>query len=341
MLSILRFNFAVPGLDRGALAASYQAGVEMARYADEAGFAMISLEEHHGAENGWSPAPLVNAGLVLGATRRVHVIIQALLVPLNDPLRVAEQLAVLDLASGGRITAVAGLGYRPQEYADAGLDWSKRAALLDECLDAITSAWTGEEFEYRGRRLRVTPMPRSARAQLLWVGGSVKASARRAARLGLPLCPPSNLPELEAYYHAQCAARGTSGFVVMPPPDLSLIHVAEDPDKAWAEIGKHFLHEATLYSSWQPPGQTSAAHSHATTLEELRAEGRYRILTPQECVARAVGDGDTPGAPTTVLHPLCGGMPPEEGWKSLRLYVEEVLPRVRELREAKAAAAQA
>ncbi|MDT3440410.1 MULTISPECIES: LLM class flavin-dependent oxidoreductase [unclassified Pseudofrankia] len=328
MLSVLRFNFAVPGLDRGALAASYQAGVEMARFADENGFAMVSLEEHHGADNGWSPAPLTNAGLILGATRKIHLIVQALLVPLSDPLRLAEQLAVLDLAGRGRLTAVAGLGYRPQEYADAGLDWSRRGALLDESLAAILAAWTGEPFEYRGRTVRVTPPPASAPAQLLWVGGSVRASARRAARLGLPLCPPNTLPDLEAYYYEQCAEHGTSGFVIMPPADTAFVHVAEDPEKAWAELGEHFLHEALLYSSWQPEGQTSAAHSHATTLEELRAEGRYRILTPDECVERAGNAAEGGMPPVTVLHPLCGGMPPEKGWESLRLYAEAVLPRL-------------
>ncbi|MBL7494905.1 LLM class flavin-dependent oxidoreductase [Frankia sp. CNm7] len=323
MISVLRLNFAVPGLDRGALAASYQAGVEMARYAEDAGIAMVSLEEHHGADNGWSPAPLTNAGLILGATKKVHVIVQALLVPLSDPLRLAEQLAVLDLASRGRVTAVAGLGYRPEEYADAGLDWSRRGALLDESLAAILGAWTGEPFTYRGRTVRITPPPASPPAQLLWVGGSVKASARRAARLGLPLCPPNNSPELEAYYYEQCAEHGTSGFVIMPGADTTFVHVAEDPEKAWAELGEYFLHEATLYASWQPPGQTSAAHSHASTVDELRAEAKYRILSPDECVERARG-----GAGVTVLHPLCGGMPPERGWESLRLYGEKVLPRL-------------
>jgi alkanesulfonate monooxygenase SsuD/methylene tetrahydromethanopterin reductase-like flavin-dependent oxidoreductase (luciferase family) len=323
MLTVLRFNFAVPDLDRGRLAASYQAGVEMARYADAHGVGMVSLEEHHGADNGWSSAPLTIAGLILGATSKVHVIVQALLVPLHDPLRLAEQLATLDLASRGRITAVAGMGYRPVEYAEAGLDWSRRAALLEESLEAMLAAWSGEPFEFRGRTTRATPPAASAPAQLLWVGGGVKASARRAARLGLPFCPLIHSPELESYYYERAAEYGTSGFVVLPPANTVFTHVAEDPDKAWAELGEHFLHEATLYSSWQPEGQTSAARSHATTVAELRAEGRYRVVSPDELVAEAQAGG----ADVVVLHPLVGGMPPERAWESLRLYVEQVLPR--------------
>ena len=321
MLTVLRFNFAVPGLDRSALAAAYQAGVEMVRLADDNGVQMVSLEEHHGADNGWSPAPLTNAALVLGATKRISVVVQALLVPLHDPLRLAEQLAVLDLASGGRIVAVAGLGYRPEEYADVGADWAGRGKALDEALEAIVAAWTGEPFTFRGRQVRVTPPPKSPAARMLWVGGAAKASARRAARLGLPFCPPAHLPDLAAYYEAQCAEFGTSGFVIMPPDDTTLVFVAEKPDLAWEELGEHLLHEARTYAAWQPPGQVTAARSHATTVEELRAEGRYKILSPEECVARARA-----GADVTVLHPLCGGMPVERGWECVRLYLDEVLP---------------
>jgi alkanesulfonate monooxygenase SsuD/methylene tetrahydromethanopterin reductase-like flavin-dependent oxidoreductase (luciferase family) len=325
VLTLLRFNFAVPGLDRAALSSAYRAGVEMARYADTRGLDMVSLEEHHNADNGWSPTPLLNAGLILGATERARVLIQALLVPLHDPLRLAEQLAVLDLASGGRITAVAGLGYRPEEYAAAGVDWSARGALLDEALEAMLAAWRGEPFDYRGRRVRVTPPPVSPPAQLLWVGGGVKASARRAARFGLPFCLMDHQPDLAAYYEAQCAERGVSGFTMIPAEDTALIFVAEDPDKAWAELGEHFLHEAVTYAAWQPPGQTSAAISHATNIDEMRAEGRYQILSPDECLARARAKGE---AGVTVLHPLCGGLPPERAWECIHLYFDKVLPQL-------------
>ena len=97
--SVVRFNCIQPGLEPVEMAARYQAFVEMAGYSDEHGLQAISLEEHHGAENGWSPSPLVMAGLVFGRTQRIMATINALLVPLHDPLRIAEDIAVLDLAS--------------------------------------------------------------------------------------------------------------------------------------------------------------------------------------------------------------------------------------------------
>ena len=95
-----------------------------------------------------------------------------------------------------------------------------------------------------------------------------------------------------------------------------LLHIAEDPDRTWAEYGEHFLHEARTYASWQSEDIRSAVRSAATTVAELRARGRL----PDR---HAGGVRGRPGRWTSlVLHPLCGGMPVEEGWRSLRLFCE-------------------
>ncbi|GAB2759716.1 hypothetical protein GCM10027072_67790 [Streptomyces bullii] len=111
---------------------------------------------------------------------------------------------------------------------------------------------------------------------------------------------------------------GTEGWVMMPAAETPLLHLAEGPDRAWARYGEHFLHEARTYASWQSGGVRSAVRSRATTVAELRAEGVYRIVTPEECGAL--------GLDSYVLHPLAGGMPVEEGWRSLRLFCERVVP---------------
>lgn len=325
VMTAARFNCVQPGLEPNEMSARYRAFVEMAGFADEHGFAMLTLEEHHGADNGWSPSPLVMAGLIFGKTQRIGVSISALLLPLHDPLRVAEDIAVLDLASGGRLTTIFGLGYRPSEYAAHGKDWEHRGALMDECVDAVLKAWTAEPFEYRGTTVRVTPKPFTQPHPPVLLGGTSRAAARRAARFGLPMFAAAHMPELEAYYYEQCAAHGTQGFFMMPGEDTVMLHVAEDPDRAWAELGQYFLHEATTYASWQTADITSAVHSHATTPEELRAEGIYQVLTPDEVVARITEQGEQA---FVNLHPLVGGMPIDEGWKCLQLYVDKVLPRV-------------
>ena len=319
-VTVVRFNLVEPGATPASLRARYRAAVEMAAYADERGVSTVQTEEHHGVENNWLPSPFVFAGAVFGATRRIAVTVSAVIGPLHDPLRLAEDIAVLDLVSGGRLVTVAGIGYRPEEYAQFDVDWKGRGRLQDEVLETLLRAWTGEPFPYRGRTVRVTPRPGTEPHPLLLVGGSSKAAARRAARLGLPFFPSAHLPELEAYYKERLVEYGTEGWTMMPAAETPLLHVAEDPDRAWAEYGGHFLHEARTYASWQSADIRSAVRSGAATVAELRAEGVYRIVTPDECVAL--------GLDNYVLHPLAGGMPVEEGWRGLRLFAERVLPRL-------------
>lgn len=326
VMSAARFNCIQPGLEPTEMSSRYRAFVDMAAHAEANGFSMITLEEHHGAENGWSPSPLIMAGLIFGRTRQIGVSISALLLPLHDPLRVAEDIAVLDHASGGRLTTIVGLGYRPSEYAAHGKDWAARGALMDESVDVLLKAWTGEPFEYRGTTVRVTPRPLTQPHPMVLLGGTSKPAARRAARHGLPMFAAAHLPWLEQYYYEQCAEHGTQGFYMMPGEDTAMIHVAEDPDRAWAELGCYFMEEAATYASWQTADISSAMHSHATTIDELRAEGIYQVCTPDELVDRLGAAG--PGGFVT-LHPLVGGMPIDEGWKSLQLYTDAVLPRLR------------
>ncbi|MFE9255907.1 LLM class flavin-dependent oxidoreductase [Streptomyces sp. NPDC006879] len=326
-VTVARFNLTDPDGTPDTLAARYQAALEMARYADAHGVDTVQTEEHHGTANNWLPSPFTFAGAVLGATRRISVTISAIIGPLYDPLRAAEDIAVLDLIGKGRLVTVAGIGYRRAEYEQHGVEWSRRGRLQDELLETLLQAWKGEPFAYRGRTVQVTPRPHTRPHPLLLVGGSSKAAARRAARLGLPFFPSAHLPELEQYYREQLEEHGTEGFCLMPPAQTPLLHIAEDPDHAWKTYGQHFLHEAGTYASWQSKDIRSAVRSNARGVSELRAEGVYRILTPDDAVARAREAGE---AGNLVLHPLCGGMPVDEGWRSLQLLCEQVLPRLRE-----------
>ena len=88
--------------------------------------------------------------------------------------------------------------------------------------------------------------------------------------------------------------------------------IRDSPDKAWAELGQYFLNEASVYSKWQTSDISSAVHSHASTPEELREEGIYQVVTPQEAST----------LDQVVHHPLCGGMPIDKAWESLQLYVD-------------------
>jgi len=323
-ISVLRLDMRAPEFSPARAPDLYAAALDMAAFADEKGFDMISLSEHHAADDGYLPSPIAMAGCLVGRTRRIRIGVVALLLPLYDPIKLAEDLAVLDLASGGRVSIVAGLGYRPVEYAMFGIDWESRGRRMDESLEALVTAWKGEPFEYQGRKVQMTPRPLSP-APPVAVGGTGRNAARRAARFRLPFQPSGNKTEVLEFYRAECERVGFESPLAIPPGSGEMIIVSEDPERTWSEIGDHLLHEAVTYASWQPAGQRSAVHSDATTLEELRAEGRFLVLTPQECIARGKQRG--PFA-DFVLFPLCGGTPPEHGWRSLELYADEVMPHL-------------
>ncbi|CAM5580021.1 luciferase [Streptomyces xanthochromogenes] len=316
--TVVRMNLVDPDATAQSLSARYRAALEMAAFADDRGVDTVQTEEHHGTDNNWLPSPFAFAGAVFGATRRIAVTVSAIIGPLYDPLRLAEDIAVLDLVSGGRLVTVSGIGYRPAEYEQQGVEWGWRGKLQDELLETLLKAWSGEEFTFRGRQVRVTPRPFTEPHPMLLVGGSSRAAANRAARLGLPFFPSAHLPELEAYYNDKRAEYGTEGFCMMPAAATPLLHISEDPDRTWAEYGEHFLHEARMYASWQSKDIRSAVKSAATTVAELRAEGVYRVVTPEQCASLA--------ADSLVLHPLCGGMPIDEAWNSLHLFCDRVLP---------------
>jgi len=323
--SIIRFDLRAPGLEPAEAQRLYSASLEMAEWADSRGFDMVVLSEHHASPDGYLPSPLVMAGAVAARTSRVALLISALLVPLHDPIRLAEDLAVLDLISNGRLSVVTGLGYRPIEYTLFDKEWTRRGRLLDENLDVMIKAWTGEPFEYRGETVQVTPRPVQRPHPTIMIGGSGAAAAKRAARLGFGLFPSTNDPELFRIYTEECQRLGTTPGFVGKPSGPGTLFVADDPDRMWNRIGSYLLHDAVTYRSWQPEGQHSHVTADATSIDELRAEGVYQILTPDECVAVAAEIGAFGGM---THHPLCGATPPEYGWESLELYVEKVLPRV-------------
>ena len=321
----LRFDMRAPSFSTASAEELYHCALDMSQWADELDLKAIGLSEHHGAEDGYLPSPLVMAGMVVGRTRRISVTVGALLLPLYDPTQLAEDLAVLDLASGGRVSIVVGLGYRPEEYALRGKDWNRRGQLLDQAIETILKVWSGEPIEREGMSIPVTPRPRTSPHPFMAVGGSSKRAAERAARFGLPFIPASMNPDLVAHYRAECARRGFDRcFAVVL--DAPATFVSDDPERSWRELGEYFLHDATTYASWQRPEIENYWHSEATSVEALRGEGRYRILTPEQCLAeieRLAGAGEFH------FSPLVGGTPPKLGWQSLKLFEEKVLPYLR------------
>ncbi len=320
----LRFDMRLRDGDASA-AELYRAAIEMAAWGEQHGAALAMLSEHHASSDGYLPAPLVLAGAMAARTTKLPLQVGALLVPLHDPIELAEQMAVLDIVSGGRVSYICALGYRPEEYAMFGRDIKQRGKRMEACLAAMKQAWRGEPFDYEGRRVRVTPRPLTPGGPTLFMGGNAPEAVRRAARLGMGMLTMGGNPELDALYRSSCAKYGTKPQLFINPvgDSPSTCFIARDPDRAWREIGPYMLHDAEMYASWFKEMGT-ITKSSALSVEALRSEnGNYRILTPEEAVLRIRKHG------AVMLQPLCGGLPPALAWQSLELLASDVLPKVR------------
>ena len=319
----IRFDLRDPGIADVRRAERYAAALDMAEWADRNGFAIVTLSEHHGSPDGYLPSPLTFAAAVAARTQRIALFVAAVIAPLHDPLRLAEDAAVVDLLSDGRLHLVLANGYVPDELAMFGVAPGERAARTEEAVRVLQQAFTGEPFEHRGRTVRVTPPPSRPGRPVLLLGGSSDAAARRAARLGLGY-QPSTGASWPAYRDA-CLAAGRDDPGPYLGGDRTVTILAEDPDAAWEELGPHLLHDATAYGSWAVQGQVDSGYQPVDDLEAVRASGQYRIVTPEALLDDLAAAGPLGFA---LFHPLVGGLDPERGWESLRLLEREVLPRL-------------
>ena len=333
-LICMRQDFRAPSFGPASSDEIYRAALEQYVWADRNGFDVLVLSEHHGVDDGWQPAPLTIAGVILGKTEQARVMVSALVLPLHDPVRIAEQIAVLDNAAPGRLWVVMGAGYRVPEFEMAGLEHAARGRILEEYVEVIKEAWTGRPFDWRGRNVVVTPKPATQPHPMVLIGGGVPAAARRAARLRLPMMPMNADQSVRDAYYEEAKKVGYEGFLVTPSGP-TFVHVAEDPERAWAQIGPYVLYEAQTYASYQTPGQHSLPSVHAESIDDLKASPQYVVGTPEQ-VCKELETAPAHGGIT--LSPLAGGLPPDVAWESLELFAARVLPHLRSAARAEGSA---
>lgn len=309
----LRFDMRAPGW--GAPATDlYAAAVDMCEWAETRGAVLAVLSEHHGTDDGHLPAPSILASAIVARTRTLAILLAAVPIPLWDPVRLAEEMAVLDLIGKGRVSYAFGVGHRGEEYDHFGADMATRGRKADEILAVLGPLVRGEPVEYRGRTVRITPPCGSPNGPMVLIAGGSKAAARRAGRFGLGFVAQTDAPGLKEFYDEQCRAHGHDpGIVQFPVPGLpTAVFVADDVDEAWDQLGPHLLHDAVMAASYRPHDNSVASITRADSVDALREEGGpYRIFTPDEATDYVRGGRPLP------LHPLCGGIAPDVAWPYL------------------------
>jgi alkanesulfonate monooxygenase SsuD/methylene tetrahydromethanopterin reductase-like flavin-dependent oxidoreductase (luciferase family) len=270
--------------------------------AERLGFRTVWLSEHHLTTDGMPPSPLVLAAAIAARTTRIEIGTSVLVLPLHHPLRVAEDAALVDLLSRGRLVLGVGQGYAEREFAAFGVDRRRRGALLEESVATLRD-WT-----HAG--VPVTPSPK--RTVPLYVGGVTERGLRRAVRLGdgvIVYCgTPADL----------LARRALLDTIDESAPLIatSILHVAEDADEAWEQAAPGIAYLE---------GQIAAyAEREPSTLR--RAD--YLVGTPEEVAARLVELRDRLRFVHFAHWARLPGMSHACALESLRLVAERVLPVV-------------
>jgi alkanesulfonate monooxygenase SsuD/methylene tetrahydromethanopterin reductase-like flavin-dependent oxidoreductase (luciferase family) len=317
----LRYDLRCANADVDARAEMYSTALDQIEWADRVGFASVLLHEHHGTSDGYLPSPIVMAAAVAARTTSIRILVSALVVPLYDPLRLAEDLAVVDLISRGRLILVAGTGYVPHEFAMFGRQKSKRGVDLERGINVLRQAWTGEPFEYEGRTVSITPRPYQRPNPPLLIGGGSSAAAKRAAQMGDGFAP--HLPEAWEHYRQELSERGRPDPGPRAPSAARFLYVAEDPELAWSELWPYLMHDLNSYAEFASQADEETGFERVDDLDGLRRSPHYQIVTPKQCLELA-GQMGPHGSIT--FHPMAGGMPPKLSWAGLRRFEQDVLP---------------
>lgn len=321
---VISFDMRAP--DFGApIADLYKAALEMSTWADTIGFNVVSLGEHHATNDGYLPSPLPMCAAIAASTQRVHIRPNVLLAPLYEPVKLAEDIAVIQILSNGRLQIVIGAGYRPYEFQMFGTRREDRKERYLEVFRVLRQAWLGEEFEHQGRKVTVSPVPEKTPPLLL--GGAHPAVARRAARIADGYFPPGG--ENWHHYRAERLKLGKSDpgekFHALGP---IYTHVTNDVEAAWEKILPHAVHCVNSYTEWtvEAYGRAAGPFADGVDPDDLRKSGAYQVLTPADAIEMINALDDLS---TFILTPLLGGIDPEFAWEGLKLFEKDVWPHVR------------
>jgi alkanesulfonate monooxygenase SsuD/methylene tetrahydromethanopterin reductase-like flavin-dependent oxidoreductase (luciferase family) len=314
MLFLLRFDLRNPAFANVDLSDRYDAVLEMAEWAERCGGLAVSLSEHHGSDDGYLPSPLTMAAAIAARTSTMAIAINALIAPFYDPLRLAEDVAVVDRLSRGRLSLTIAGGYAEHEFEMFAVDAADRPARVRETVATLRAAWTGEPFEFRGRTVCVQPTPAQPGGPAILLGGSSEGAARRAARIADGFVPSD--PACWPYYRDECLKLDQPDPGATFSGNTAVVVLAEDPEAAWPVLGPYFKHESNAYGAWNAAAGLLSSR-RVDDVDEVRAGGQYRILTPDEYAAemQAAGDGAV-----AVLHPMVGGIHPELAGEHHRLF---------------------
>jgi alkanesulfonate monooxygenase SsuD/methylene tetrahydromethanopterin reductase-like flavin-dependent oxidoreductase (luciferase family) len=325
----LWYDFRNPGPAAPDFESFYESALEQIVAAEDLGFGSVWITEHHFCDDGYTPSPLVLAAAIGARTRRMRLGTNLVILPLHDPVRIAEDAATLAILTRGRFDLGVAIGYRADEFEAFGRNLRNRPSLLEEGVEVIRRAWRGESLDFHGKRfdyghLKVSPQP--AMAPRVLVGGMTDPAIDRAARIGDGFLSTGGIGHDE--YLAAVARQGGDPTAARIAAGHWAI-IAEDPEAEAERIGPHVLYQANQYIEWGafgPPDQTPRFNSPREAIQG----GLYELWTADDAVRHLSALLERyPQIEDVHFWAQFPGEPVASGTRRMEYIADKVLPRLR------------
>ncbi|MGQ0603655.1 MAG: LLM class flavin-dependent oxidoreductase [Anaerolineales bacterium] len=316
--------------------AFFQEALEEAVYGEAVGFDSVWLEEHHSIRNHYWPSPLMALAGIATRTSQVLLGTDIVVLPFYHPVRAAEDAAMLDVMSNGRVIFGAAIGYRPPEFELYGVSLDDRGARYVEMLKIIRALWIEESVEFAGRFFKIKGAiePRPTRPIPIWLGGWGELSLKRAAQFGDAWVPgpTANLEKLlnaQKQYRA-CLAEAGKDSTAVPTPLTREVVIAETREEAWELAEKYVMvnYRDEYGGGWKHPLIGSQDQTPVNQLEALSTD-RFVIGNPEDCVKAIQRFVETFGVDHLICRLYFPGMPHAHIMQELKLLSREVFPAFR------------
>ncbi len=327
------YDFRNPRLWRRPWPEVYGDILDFIEWSESVGFEGAWVPEHHAAGDGYQPSPLVLLAAIAARTKRLKLGAGVALAPLYHPVRFAEDCAVLDILSNGRLEMAVAVGYRRREAEGYGVDFSTRGRRTDEFLEIVQRLWAGETVTFDGQHFQLTNSsitPAAPRGRVpLYLGGFTDRAIDRTVRFGDGYF--GNMDFVDSYI-AKLRACGKDPASARVRIQGLFYVVAHDRCKAMDELAPYFLHVNNSYGQWLNEDRNSTGMDATTVkpmdLETFKSSGILHVLTPAEAIA--LFDDMRSKAPvehfTMMLPP---GLPPEQFKPYAEIFAQEVIPAFR------------
>jgi alkanesulfonate monooxygenase SsuD/methylene tetrahydromethanopterin reductase-like flavin-dependent oxidoreductase (luciferase family) len=312
--------------------------LEAACVAEDAGFAGVFLPEHHMREDGYPPSPWAALGALAARTKRIDLGTAVHLLPLRHPLHTAEDAAMVDVISGGRLRLGVGIGNYAPEFELYGWDKRQQVSRFEEAIDLVLRAWSGETLDHQGRhfvaRGPIRPVPTGAQ---LWIGATTAPGVRRAARFGRPwitgpLQKLELLKDLIELYRTTGEQEGTSaGLRTILLRDGLVGDSLADVEKRWWPLCQR---EHWSYFSEYPrftgerSGPTFAGVTRAEELDfDSHRTDRLIVGSPADCIEQIQRYIDVLGIDYLVMtFRFAAGPSHKDELNAIRRFAADVMP---------------